>query len=159
MIFFCASCSRAWYLSGSELRAIAYQVATVASAPNSESITYLPFWALQPKTPTQAPEQYLIPAFRYRRLKRLVDLARRLSTGQLHYGISSESPPDLHGCFYDHDDAVRLARFLSRESATPKDRSQIDFARATLTWVPFAQTQRELADPWTAYHLPRHLLV
>jgi hypothetical protein len=166
MIFFCTSCSRAWSLSGSELRAIAYQVATIASVPNPGAVTYLPFWALQPDTPAQAPGNDLIPAFRYRRLKILVDLARRLSTCPLHYGISSEPPPDLHGCFYDHDDAVRLARFIYKEFTASTNRhhgqplpDQLDFARATLTWVPFTQTRRELADPWTAYHLPRHLLV
>jgi hypothetical protein len=96
----------------------------------------------------------------------LVDLARRLSTRQFPYGISSEPPPDLHGCFYDHDDAVRLARLIYTEFTATTKRlhgqplpAQIDFARATLTWVPFTQTRRELADPWTAYHLPRHLLV
>jgi LSD1 subclass zinc finger protein len=166
IIFFCASCSRAWYLSGSDLRAIAYQIATVAPSPNPGSVTYLPFWVLQPATSTQALGKSWIPAFRYRRLKILVDLARRLSTRPFPYGISSEPPRDLHGCFYDPDDAVRLARFIYTEFTATAKRlhghplpAPIDFARATLTWVPFTQTRREVADPWTAYHLPRHLLV
>jgi LSD1 subclass zinc finger protein len=166
IIFFCAACRRAWYLHGSDLRAIAYQVATVDATANPGAVIYLPFWALQPATSTPAPGQYWIPAFRYRRLKILVDLARRMSARQCPYGISSEPPPDLHGCFYDHDDAVRLARFIYNELTATTKRlhgqplpSQIDFIRATLTWVPFTQTHRELADPWTAYHLPRHLLV
>ncbi len=164
IIFPCSSCDRAWYLTGSDLKAVAYQVARVGATPRSGSTLYLPFWVLEPKAPVSAtPAAYVMPAFRYQRLKILVDLARRLTANELVYTWLEGEKPELHSCFYDLEDAIRLGRFIYKGSGQTRRRqdlpAQLDFSRAALVWMPFNRKGREVSDPWTNYHLPHHLLV
>jgi ribosomal protein L37AE/L43A len=164
IIFFCTACDQAWQMVGSDLRTMAYQVVDIALGATGDAVTYLPFWCLQAHAPLPGVNTYWMPAFRYRRLKRLVDLATRLTLQQPPYRVMTGPKPALHGCFYDAHDAIRLAQFthvgLMRKSPQHLNLAQPPaFARGRLTWVPFRHQGRDLVDPWTNFPLPRHLLI
>jgi hypothetical protein len=125
--------------------------------------TYLPFWQLGAAGAGDAPRAW-VPAFRYRRLKALHDLAVRLTTKPPVYRAWAGERPAVHGCFYDVEDAVLLARFAAagrqrtpgRVKAAAED--EPGFAGARLTWIPFAQESRSLRDPSTGFALQEALL-
>jgi DNA-directed RNA polymerase subunit RPC12/RpoP len=163
---FCTACDRAWQLAGSELHAVVYQVASLPSRPGQSGVTYLPFWILQPKTISGDPRPYYLPAFRYRRLKVLADLACRWTRKQPHYEMLTGAKPPLQGGFYDQGDAVQLAHFvhtgLSLERhrrGSPAARPQLSFRRAALTWFPFTVRGRYLIDPITGLDLQHSALL
>jgi LSD1 subclass zinc finger protein len=163
-LFFCAACERAWQLAGSELHAVAYQVASLPSTRRQTPMAYLPFWVLQPKTISGPSNPYFLPAFRYRRLKVLADLACRWTRKPPHYALLTEAKPPLQGGFYDQGDAVKLAHFihagLSRERRGSQAAcSPLSFARATLTWFPFPIRGRYLIDPLTKLDLQSRALL
>ena len=166
-VFFCAACERAWLIMGSELHAIAYDIAQIRTIPRDEVAEYLPFWVLHPKASATSASPHFLPAFRYRRLKLLVDFGRRMTEMQPHYaGHDSAPPTDLRACFYDQGDATRLAHFLhkatlaSRRARVRRISSQpLSFASATLTWFPFTRQGRYLIDPLTRLSLHENVLL
>jgi hypothetical protein len=113
------------------------------------------------------PPDFFIPAFRYRRLKVLADLARDMSRQERSYkAVSRQQVPPLHGCYYDRDDAVSLAEVAypglsgSPERALEKlEQEPLSFANATLTWLPFEPEGQSLRDPFSRRALSRALLL
>jgi hypothetical protein len=105
-----------------------------------------------------------VPAFRYRRLKTLEDLAARLTTNPPAYQPGTGERPAAHGCFYDAEDAVLLARFTAagrgRTPAAVKAAAAAEpvFPGARLTWIPFKREGQTLLDPSTGLALQETLL-
>lgn len=156
VIFRCAPCGGAWQITGSDLRPEPYQTADVPSGEGSEPITYLPFWVLDAHPGRLPPQRFLVPAFRYRRLKFLVDLARALVKKSCAYSLTQEERTSEYGCFYDQDDALRLAEFVyAGLDATPSERirmlegKQVAFGTPVLTWFPYRLRHEALIDPFT----------
>jgi DNA-directed RNA polymerase subunit RPC12/RpoP len=161
-VFFCTSCESAWQLSGSELRTVTYQVARIPTLDSQTTLTYLPFWVLQPKAICRHFASYFLPAFRYRRLKVIADLACKWTRKQPHYEVLTGPKPPLQSCFYTQGDAVKLAHFIHVGLTTARPQkglraasSQLSFARAILTWFPFMVRGRYLIDPFTGLDLQR----
>jgi hypothetical protein len=86
-----------------------------------------------------------VPAFRYRRLKFLLDLALKISRLKPSHGfLETAKDVELSGCYYDAEDASLLAQFTENAltagsiEAFRKDRkNDLSFSGATLTWFPF----------------------
>ena len=144
VVFFCASCEKAWQLSGTEMREVAHAIAAVAGVDGG---VFLPFWQLG---------RHCVPAFRYRRLKALAMLTTRLSAKPLRYERWTGARPPVRGCFYDTDDAARLARFVASGAGTAAEDGA---GRATLVWLPFKRESQSLIDPFTGMGLQESLLV
>jgi len=112
------------------------------------------------------PSLFFLPAFRYRRLKYLSDLARTISLMQPSYSLLEGERPELHGCYYDQEDAVTLAQF-TRASLIPRNlegikalqKDEFALTGATLTWFPFRQEPHSLRDPFLGLALPTNLLL
>ena len=104
------------------------------------------------------------PAFRYRRLKALHDLAARLTAKPPAYRPWTGERPAAHGCFYDAEDAALMARFAAaglrrtpREVAAAAE-TEPAFTGARLTWLPFRRESQSLLDPSTGLALQEALL-
>ena len=165
VIFCCASCSRAWQIEGQRLFEVGHQVAERLDTGKPQPTKYLPFWVLQAEIKNR-PWRFFLPAFRYRRLKFLSDLATNISRQQPAYTITNTAPPELSGCYYDQEDALRLAQFthVGLQAQSPKEiravqAEQLPISSATLTWFPFHDQGYSLVDPFTKTSLPRHLLL
>lgn len=160
ILFFCASCARGWQIEGSALSQIDYQVASLPEG--AATPRYLPFWVLQGEVEENPSFRFFLPAFRYRRLKLLGDLAKQLSKAQPVYTISAESfVPSQGGC-YDQEDAVLLARFTraglqNRKGIKSSEEKPFPVHVATLTWLPFQVEANSLRDPFTGMSLPQNL--
>ncbi|MGH7299074.1 MAG: hypothetical protein ACREJE_01510 [Candidatus Rokuibacteriota bacterium] len=167
VIFSCGTCNRAWQIHGVELTEMPHEIADIAgegpSPGPSPDAVYLPFWQLEPAGPGESARVW-VPAFRYRRLKALHDLAARLTARPPAYRPWMGEPPAGHGCFYDAEDAALLARFAAAgRRRAPDDvesaaESEPAFAGARLTWVPFQREGRELLDPSTGLALEEKLV-
>jgi LSD1 subclass zinc finger protein len=144
VVFFCASCEKAWQLHGTEMTEVAHQIAAVAGV---DGAVYLPFWQLA---------HSCVPAFRYRRLKALATLTTRLSAKPLRYEGFTGTRPQLRGCFYDAADAALLARFVA---AGAGNASADEAGGATLVWLPFKRESQSLVDPFTGMGLQASLLL
>ncbi|MGH7859697.1 MAG: hypothetical protein ACREQY_20410 [Candidatus Binatia bacterium] len=163
VVFFCASCERAWRLEGARLHDTRYEIAEVAGSGGAEH--HLPFWVLEGRTPDGGRRRFFLPAFRYRRLKILNDLATNLARTQPSWKKASGKAPALRGCYFDPEDARALARFVcaglgSREideleRFRPED---VDPGEPTLAWIPFREAPHSLVDPFMGTALPRNLL-
>jgi hypothetical protein len=158
VVFFCTSCEQAWEIEGAELRSVRYEVADVpgARAGNPSGSTYLPFWVLANGHDGKPTRDFFIPAFRYRRLKVLADLARDMSRQEHSYAATSREQLPLHGCYYDRDDALGLAEVVypgltrSPEQALERmEEERLSFSSATLTWLPFQPEGQWLRDPFS----------
>jgi DNA-directed RNA polymerase subunit RPC12/RpoP len=145
VVFFCASCSKAWLLHGTEMTEVPHEIAAVAGVVDA---AYLPFWRFDPGC--------CVPAFRYRRLKVLADLTRRLSTKPLRYERWTGERPQVRGCFYDAEDAGLLAQFVAAGQQHP---AADGVRRAALVWLPFKRAGQELVDPFTGMGLQEGLIV
>jgi DNA-directed RNA polymerase subunit RPC12/RpoP len=167
VIFFCGSCHRAWQIHGVEITDMPHEIADVRpDAANPGPVggaVYLPFWQLEPAGAGDAPRAWA-PAFRYRRLKVLHDLAARLSAKPPAYRPWTGERPAVRGCFYDAEDAALLARFaaagLHRTPGQVKAAAEAEpaFAGARLTWIPFTSESQSLRDPSTGFALQEALL-
>jgi LSD1 subclass zinc finger protein len=167
VIFFCGSCHRAWQIHGVELGDMPHEIADVrpdaASPGPAAGAIYLPFWQLDPASAGDASRAWA-PAFRYRRLKTLHDLAARLTAKPPTYRPWTGERPAAHGCFYDAEDAALLARFVAAgRHRTPREvtaaaESEPAFSGARLTWLPFRRESRSLLDPSTGLALQEALL-
>ncbi len=166
VIFFCTSCKRAWQIHGVELSETAHEIAEVVTTDQGKAAAdavYLPFWLLDPAAP--GPDSHpCVPAFRYRRLKTLEDLATRLTAKPPVYRPWTGERPTVHGCFYDAEDAVLLARFVAAGSGRTAGAvkaaaaSEPAFEKARLTWLPFKRESQSLIDPFTGLALQEALL-
>jgi DNA-directed RNA polymerase subunit RPC12/RpoP len=161
----CTTCGRAWEIAGDELHATPHEIATVDDLPPA---TRLPVWSVAVRTPQGEPRRYFVPAFRYRRLKILNELAIRLSAAAVEYGTVPDDGVDLGGApgaWLDHGEAALLAR-LVHLGLLNRDCRDADFFRveepavegAVLTWLPFASYGRELIAPFVGMALPKGLL-
>ncbi|HKW91609.1 MAG TPA: hypothetical protein VJX92_06895 [Methylomirabilota bacterium] len=175
VIFSCASCHRAWQIHGAEMTETAHEIADVvaAGAPDAaassadgrkaDDAMYLPFWLLDPAAPG-ADDHPCVPAFRYRRLKTLEDLATRLGAKPPVYRPRTGERPTVHGCFYDAEDAVLLARFVAAgkgrtpEAVKAAAATEPSFEKARLAWFPFKRESQSLIDPFTGLALQEALL-
>jgi LSD1 subclass zinc finger protein len=167
VIFVCPACGRAWQIHGVELTPMPHEIADVrpdsANPGPSAGLVYLPLWQLQP-TGGGEPARAWAPAFRYRRLKALYDVAARLSAKPPAYRPWTGEHPPLRGCFYDAEDAALLARFAAAgQRRTPREVKEAalaepTFAGARLTWVPFKRQSQSLLEPSTGLALQESLL-
>ena len=142
IIFFCASCERAWEIVGSDLRQVAHEIADVPPSP--QTARFLPFWVLDNAHGAASPPRFYVPAFRYRRLKILVDLARDMSGKERSYTLRQGKAPQLHGCYYDQEDAGHLAEITYPGLSAFPERTieklredPLALSGAALTWFPF----------------------
>lgn len=164
-IFFCRTCSAAWQICGSELREVQYEVADPVQPHEAGSTQYLPFWVLNLQKNVSGRLKFFMPAFRYRRLKFLLDLGLKISRLQPSYRTSSAKDLDLSGCYYDTDDALLLAQFVQAILETSKaeelgkeNQDGIALSESTLTWVPFGVNGSYLSSPFGSISIPRNLL-
>lgn len=164
IIFYCASCRKAWLLRGVRLGEISYRVLEGPRGGRRESDRFLPIWRVEIKEGGKT-VRWFIPAFRYRRLKILTDLARSLSRADVRFVEAREAPADLQGCFYDPEDALRLARFLQagpdgdRHERTPDDPTEWSSAETTLAFIPFNDLPLSWVESSTGFALPKNLLL
>jgi hypothetical protein len=112
------------------------------------------------------PRPLTVPAFRYRRLKVLKDLAAALSKMAPAVAAHTGAVPPLHGCYYDQDDAIQLAQVayvgLSKnpDAAAAALRAQrFRVQDIVLTWLPFRRDGAGLTAPFTGQHLSPGLLL
>jgi hypothetical protein len=167
VIFFCITCSRAWQIHGTDLTETPHEIAQVASksppAGRAADLVYLPFWRLD-SAAAGAGGPAWVPAFRYRRLKALQDLAARFTAKPPAYEPWTGERPTVHGCFYDVEDAVLLARFTAAGRRRTPDavraaaKDEPKFQGAQLTWIPFRREGQSLLDPFAGLALQGGLL-
>lgn len=151
----CTSCWRAYAIHGDELRQVDYRLAVV-SAGQPEAVTHLPFWVLDASLENDRFHLH-IPAFRYRRLKFVVDLARALMSKAPAYPDAGDTQFAGMGAFYDQDDAAALAAFVISATDMTSDRNakrlrktplRVDASK--LVWIPYRQERDTLIDPFTS---------
>jgi DNA-directed RNA polymerase subunit RPC12/RpoP len=173
VVFFCSSCGKAWQLLKKDLYEVPYQIAGLLSSGQKEPIKYLPFWMLQARLPSgqvqadkNTPGRFFIPAFRYRRLKVLSDLARNLSKKQPSYPVLDGERPEVHGCYYDQEDAAMLAQFIHVGLETKRSgkikafhEEKFSVTNTNLTWFPYKVQGQSLTDPFTSQSLFQNLLL
>ncbi|MFQ5961868.1 MAG: hypothetical protein ACE5MG_10775, partial [Candidatus Methylomirabilales bacterium] len=166
VIFVCSSCNRAWHIHRSDLYEVPHQIAERPSSGKKQPAKYLPFWVLETEIGENLPFRFFLPAFRYRRLRLLSNLARNLSRQQPTYAVQAGERPDLHGCYYDLEDAALLAQFTyaGLTSRRPEDLrtapvTKLRLTGRTLTWFPFKLEGNALRDPFTGTPLPQNLLL
>jgi hypothetical protein len=173
VVFFCLSCKKAWQLLKKDLYEVSYQIAERPNSDQKEPVKYLPFWTLQARLPSgqvrtdkDSPGRFFVPAFRYRRLKSLSDLARNLFKKQPSYSVLDGERPEVHGCYYDQEDAAMLAQFIhveltARRSGNVKnfDEEKFSVTSTSLAWFPFKVQGQSLTDPFTSQSLFQNLLL
>jgi hypothetical protein len=149
-----------------DLYEVSYQIVGPLNSDLKESVKYLPFWTLQIQTGKDSPGRFFVPAFRYRRLKALSDLTRNLFRKQPCYSVLDGERPDVHGCYYDQEDATMLARFIhveldSKRSGSVKAFEEAEFSvtSTNLVWFPFKVQGQSLTDPFTSQSLFQNLLL
>jgi hypothetical protein len=75
-------------------------------------VKYFPFWMVETGPSQTGILKYFIPGFRYRRLKALADLAAALSQKFSGWVMADFKKMEPHGCYYDQEDAVSLAKVV-----------------------------------------------
>jgi DNA-directed RNA polymerase subunit RPC12/RpoP len=165
-IFFCSTCKKAWEIFGKELNDIPYEIAGTGDFNATAEIQYLPFWLIASADSGEQPFRYYIPAFRYRRLKLLLDLALCLSRIQPEFSCIESGKQELSGCYYDSRDAAMLAQFSDAalrsdtidayRSHTGNDLLQFG---AKLIWFPFEIKGAYLVAPFAKINIPKNLLL
>jgi LSD1 subclass zinc finger protein len=165
-VFYCGSCTSAFQIVGHELQRVRFAVASPAGTAGRDAVRYLPLWVLRHGADARPPGRFLVPAFRFRRLKILVDLTRDLSRREWSYDATDAGECELHGCYYDQDDAARLAEIAYPGLALDVDRaieelaaSPLAFAEHSLTWFPFRREAGALRDPFTGRAVDERLLL
>ncbi len=165
-IFFCKTCGRAWQLCGSELCEVQYEVSDAVQSGESVDVQYLPFWVLHQGQKSADNFRFFMPAFRYRRLKFLLDLGLKISRLQPSYKVRETKDLDLFGCYYDTEDAAMLAQFVQAildthgfgAFGTDAD-DTLPVSGSTLTWVPFLIHGAYLCSPFGQISIPQNLLL
>ena len=164
-IFFCTSCKKAWQIHGSLLSEVPFTVAGVEGIDKSRATQYLPFWVFRAGNKAGRPFYIFAPAFRYRRLKILMDLAITFTRLQPSYVASDRKNNELTGCYYDSEDGLVLAGFAA-SILTAKDidgfreacSKKLSPSKAALTWFPFRIEGNYLSAPFCVMSIPKNLL-
>ena len=111
------------------------------------------------------PTRYYLPAFRFGRLKSLNDLASILTRKKPKLVSFEGKEPKLCGCFYDQEDAVKLAQMTfvasaqkSKEAIEAMNQNKIELLGIALNWIPFNSRGPSLIEPTTDYAIQRNLL-
>ena len=164
-IFFCNTCKKAWEIFGKELTEIHYEIAADGEQNMAGQMKYLPFWLITTGDRGEKPVRYLIPAFRYRRLKLLLDLALCLSRIQPEFSFIEPGNHEFSGCYYDSRDAAMLAKFTdvalradTIDAYRAHTGNDLSFTNATLIWLPFAEEGSYLVAPFAKINIPKNLL-
>ena len=151
----CTSCWHAYAIDGSELRPVDYRLGVVAPPNGAETLTHLPFWVLDASVQAERLPLH-IPAFRYRRLKVLVDLARVLAAKVPTYTRATPNPFSGRGVLYDQDDAAALAAVVlaganphSDRTARQLKQTPLEVHAASLVWMPYRHAHDALIDPFS----------
>lgn len=163
VIFVCKGCERAWQIEGSELQPMAHELAAVPAVAGQRAVEHLPFWIVE--AAGAGSRRFFVPAFRYRRLKILCDLAREISARERAYSAWSDPPLPRRGCYYDQEDAECLAE-ISYPGLTPSPadtierlrRQPLSFAGHRLVWLPCYSDGHALRAPFTGRALEARLL-
>lgn len=165
VIAHCRPCGRAWQIVADRLDAVQFEVARPGTAVVARDLVHLPVWILD-----AGAARCFGPAFRYRRLKGVHDLAVRLFRRQPRWGRWEGEAPPLRGCALDADDGRRLARFAVRGvelEARIQRRGAVAGVAATdageppgetaarLVWLPFVPEPYALREPESGATLPR----
>jgi len=157
VVFFCASCGRAWEVSAERLEPVpARLVATPAPGAN---VIHLPVWRVDVAAPDAAP--LLVPAFRYRGLRLLVALAARLTRARPALPPADADGRDarsIAGGHLDRTDARALARVVAF-ALDPGRAATLEPGDASLVWLPFEMSGGALREPRTGFALPATGLV
>ncbi|HZR83625.1 MAG TPA: hypothetical protein VFD92_21200 [Candidatus Binatia bacterium] len=165
VVFQCPGCDRAWLIDGEEL---VPQPVAIAAPPAGARATfdYRPFWDL-PRDPTGGAgvARCLVPAFRHPNLKRLNDLAVRLSRRAGAVTPVEGPGRDLRGCAIDAADAAAIACFLAAGETPdgnpllgpPKSAPAYTSDGAQLLWLPFVREAYGWREPITGTALPPEL--
>lgn len=164
-IFFCSSCNKAWQIHGSLLSEVPFTVAGVEGMEKNSATQYLPFWVFRAGNKAGSPFYIFAPAFRYRRLKILMDMAITFTRLQPSYVASAWKNNELTGCYYDSEDGLLLAG-IARSVLTAKDTDGFREAcskglsptGAALTWFPFRIEGNYLSAPFCVMSIPKNLL-
>ncbi len=165
-IFFCSSCARAWQIYGSDLTEVPCEIAQIEGI--NGQLRYLPFWVLVAQSGGEHLTFY-IPAFRFRRLKMLADLAINMTRSNPVYSICGDQKQEvkeMQGCFYDAEDAFLLAQFvqagITSQTATDMktfNKDDLTLQGATLIGFPFKVNGFNLVDPFTGTTIPQSLVL
>lgn len=143
VLFHCDSCERAWIAEGEGLRPVGFEIVD-ASGPVDR---HLPFWALE--------DGAVVPAFRSRRRRALLDLASRLHRENLPSGRLPSVRRPLVGCAFDPRDARTLSAAARGAETTSRGSTE---ARAELLWLPFRGDGYALREVTTGIPVPTRLL-
>ena len=165
-IFICPSCNKGWQIYGDLFHETDYRIGELNNPGLKGNVRYLPFWVIQAEKEGK-PFELFLPAFRYRRLKALSDLASRITTKQpvcrfSENGKDKVNTEAFEGCYYDQEDAALLACFVNAGLEMKKGNGKIGpetlrMKGAVLTWFPFAINGASLVDPFTGTYLTRAL--
>ena len=163
-IFFCGGCGRAWQISGNRLSEVSYHIAEMGIPVKEANIKYLPFWILMRSPNKERPFKYFIPAFRYRRLKFLLDIALQVSRLQPSYSIIDLQQPNMSGCYYDSEDAFLMAQFTQSILASEriekfKTGDDLSITESALAWLPFEMHGEYLTSSIGGLNIPKGLLL
>lgn len=160
VVFHCATCQRAWQLAPDRLEPVAYTLIAPPAAAGGGPLHHLPVWIVG-RGGTGPRRRTFAPAFRFRQLRRLVDLGRNLS--RVDPPIRPQDGPSatpLGHCHLDRADARALADFvvagLAPEGASPRDLAPP--SETTLAWLPFGVGPYAFRDLFSGTSLPKRLL-
>jgi hypothetical protein len=113
-----------------------------------------------------APERFFVPAFRFRLLKRLNDLAVNLSRKNPGLRLGAPREARLHPVYFDREDAAALARFAAFElragrtaRAGPSPLEGVEVEEADLVWIPFHAESSLYREPFTGTAVAANLLL
>jgi DNA-directed RNA polymerase subunit RPC12/RpoP len=164
-VFFCGTCKKAWEVRERELCGINFEIAGMSNGKSSDALQYLPFWIIGCGAETEKLFRYYIPAFRYRRLKLLLDLALCLTRTQPDFPRIEAGEQSLSGCYYDSRDAATLTRFARLalkaddiETYKACGADDLHMTGAALIWLPFEIKGTYLLSPFAQISIPRNLL-
>lgn len=153
VVFPCGACARAWQIHGQDLREIDYRIWRAPEGTGKGRIRHLPFWEVVIASQGGPAGRFLVPAFRYPRLKVLADLARGVTEHPPEYVPHEGDPPRLDGCFYDQGDAVKLAQMTNvlltndyRGAIAGMENPDARRVRTSLNWLPFRSRGSSLIE-------------
>lgn len=164
-VFYCTTCSHAWKILGEELLEVPHRI---VGRPRraSHGVRYLPLWELAGSIGESPPRRFLAPAFRYRRLKTLAELTARLTRYDRPLESAERDTHEVHGAFFDEDDAAALVAFAAIAAAEDRFDEvearrdvRVDVHTAALVWAPFAVDAYAFVDPFLGASLPKNLLL
>lgn len=163
-VFHCGACHRAWRLGSERLEPMRYRI-VLPPAGDGGRYELLPVWITE-RAGAAAHPRLFAPAFRFRQLRRLVDLGRNLTRVNPALAFADgEAPDGGHGlghCYLGRADGAALARFvlagLPPHGVPRAAPATVAAGEPTLTWLPFRVGPYALHEPRTGTSLPKRLL-